>query len=52
MEYINTGIRLASDPAQASWVGPLLLAVDAALSAGIIAKIPCTCLSEADYADC
>ncbi|KAF2396495.1 Lethal(2)neighbour of Tid protein, partial [Trichodelitschia bisporula] len=40
--YVKTVIRLARDPEQARWLAPLLLAIDAVLCAGIIAKVPYT----------
>ena len=41
MDLIRHGLTIAQDPKHTTWIGPLLVLADAALSALIVHKIPC-----------
>jgi hypothetical protein len=41
MDLIHRGLSIAQDPKHTTWIGPLLVLGDAALSVIIVHKIPC-----------
>jgi hypothetical protein len=41
MDLIHRGLAIAQDPQHTTWIGPLLVLGDAALSMLIVHKIPC-----------
>ena len=41
MDLVRRGLAIAQDPKHTTWISPLLVLGDAALSALIVHKIPC-----------
>lgn len=42
MDFIRSGLEIATNPKHTQWIYPLLLIADAALCGVIIEKIPCS----------